>query len=249
MPTSRSAHTFETDPNIDPTAKTSVAQARNLIHTSDTLRSRSDRANRKRFARLFKDPEAIEVTITLTDEVMRIHSTKQAVTIFSRAAKKASIKGFGIFNAVGLKFLRAISRTTPSIVIALVHQRVRALSKGLILPYEVASLTKILRRRTKEGIRLNINVLGEAVLGQHEADTRLKQILEMIARPDVDYISVKLSAVVAQMVTIDHAGSLEKVSERLRVLYRAAQEDKTFINLDMEEYRDLALTVAALKRY
>ena len=248
VPTSRNAHTFETDPKIDPTAKTSVAQARNLIHTSDTLRSRSDRANRKRFARLFKDPDAIEVTITLTDEVMRIHSTRQAVTIFSRAAKKASIKGFGIFNALGLKFLRAISKTTPGIVIALVHQRVRALSKGLILPYEVAGLTKVLRRRTKQGIRLNINVLGEAVLGQHEADTRLKQILEMIARPDVDYISVKLSAVVAQMVTIDHAGSLEKVSERLRVLYRAAQEDKTFINLDMEEYRDLALTVAAFKK-
>ena len=73
VPTSRSANAFETDPKIDPTAKTSVAQARNLIHTSDTLRSRSDRANRKRFARLFKDPEAIEVTITLTDEVMRIH--------------------------------------------------------------------------------------------------------------------------------------------------------------------------------
>ena len=50
------------------------------------------------------------------------------------------------------------------------------------------------------------------------------------------------------MVTIDHAGSLEKVCERLRVLYRAAQEDKTFINLDMEEYRDLALTVDAFKK-
>jgi len=248
VPTSRSPHTFPTDSSIDPTAKTSVAQARNLIHTADTLRTRTDSGNRKRFARLFKDPKAIEVTITLTDEVMRIHSTKQAVTIFSRAAKKASVKGFGLFNTFGLKFLRAISRFTPGVVIALVHQRVRALSKGLILPYEVAGLTKILRKRAKQGIRLNINVLGEAVLGQHEADTRLKQILEMIARPDVDYISVKLSAVVAQMVTIDHAGSLEKVCERLRVLYRAAQEDKTFINLDMEEYRDLALTVDAFKK-
>ena len=38
------------------------------------------------------------------------------------------------------------------------------------------------------------------------------------------------------MVTIDQAGSLAKVCERLRLLYRAAQEDKAFINLDMEEY-------------
>ena len=227
--------TFESDPRIDETATTSVAQARNLIHTSETIRARKDSANRKRFARLFKDPKAISVTITLTDEVMRIHSPKQAATIFSRAAKNATVRGFGFFNAVGLRLARLVSRLVPKIVIAIVHHRVRTLSKGLILPYEVKPLTKILRRRTKQGIRLNINVLGEAVLGQREADARFKQILEMIARPDVDYISVKLSAVVAQMITIDHAGSLEKVCDRLRILYRASQENKTFIILDMEE--------------
>lgn len=238
---------FPTDPSIDKTRTTSIAQARNLIHTADSIRNRKDRANRKRFAQLFRDPKAIEITITFTDEVMRIHTTKQAALIFARAAKKASIKGFGIINAFGLHLLRWISKIVPGIVIKIVHQRVRTFSKGMILPFEVEGLTKILRRRTKDGIRLNINVLGEAVLGQHEADTRFKQILEMIARPDVDYISVKLSAVVAQMVTIDQAGSLAKVSERLRLLYRAAHEEKAFINLDMEEYRDLALTVSAFK--
>ena len=240
--------TFPTDPKIDETAKTSVAQARNLIHTADTIRVRKDSANRKRFARLFQDPVAIDVTITLTDEVMRIHATKQAVVIYARAAKKASIKGFGLLNSLGLHVSGLISKFAPRLVIAIVHKKVRSLSKGLILPFEVDGLSKALRRRTKQGIRLNINVLGEAVLGQHEADARFKQILEMIARPDVDYISVKLSAIVAQMITIDHSGSLDKVSERLRILYRAAQEDRTFINLDMEEYRDLALTVDGFKK-
>lgn len=179
---------------------------------------------------------------------MRIHSPKQATTIFARAAKKASIKGFGIFNFFGLKILRSISKGSPRVVTALVHNRVRSNSKGLILPYEVDGLSKILRRRLKDGIKLNINVLGEAVLGQHEADTRFKQILEMILRPDVDYISVKLSAIVSQLVTVDHSGSLDRVCERLRILYRASIEHRVFINLDMEEYRDLALTVAAFKR-
>jgi len=238
---------FQTDPAIDETAKTSIAQARNLIHEADSIRDRKDSANRKRFARLFRDPRAIEVTITLTDEVMRIHSTKEAVSIYARAARKATFRGFGPLNAIGLRISGIFAKAIPGVIIAVVHHRVRALSKGLILPYEVTGLTKVLRRRGKQGIRLNINVLGEAVLGQHEADTRFKQILEMIARPDVDYISVKLSAVVAQMITIDNAGSLEKVCERLRILYRASQEEKTFINLDMEEYRDLALTVNAFK--
>jgi len=240
--------TFPTDPKIDETAITSVAAARNLIHTAEGMRSRKDSANRERFAKLFKDPKAIEVTITLTDEVMRIHATRQAVAIFSRAAKKASIKGFGVTSALGLRFLRLTAGLVPGAVIAIVHRRVRGLSKGLILPFEVDGLTKVLRRRAKQGIRLNINVLGEAVLGEHEANARFKQILEMIARPDVDYVSVKLSAVVAQMVTIDEAGSLTKVCERLRILYRASQNEKTFINLDMEEFRDLALTVAAFKK-
>ena len=183
---------FETDPSIDRTQTTSIAQARNLIHTADSIRNRKDRANRKRFAGLFKDPKAIEITITLTDEVMRIHATKQAALIFARAAKKASIKGFGFVNAFGLHLLGRIAKIVPGVVIKIVHQRVRTFSKGMILPFEVEALTKVLRRRTKDGIRLNVNVLGEAVLGQHEADTRLKQILEMIARPDIDYISVKL---------------------------------------------------------
>ncbi len=241
-------HPLLTDPSIDQTSQVSVERARELIKSSEKLRTRRDKANRKRFGRLFKDPKAIEVTITLTDEVMRIHSMREAITIFNHAAKKASIKGFGPFNAFGLKFIRIVAIALPGVVVRLVHQRVRALSKDLILPAEQARLSKHLGKRKEEGIRLNINVLGEAVLGQHEADERFKRLVEMIHRPEVDYISVKLSAVVAQMITIDHEGSLEKVCEKLRIIYADSDTHGTFINLDMEEFRDLALTVDAFKR-
>jgi RHH-type proline utilization regulon transcriptional repressor/proline dehydrogenase/delta 1-pyrroline-5-carboxylate dehydrogenase len=239
---------LQTDAAIDTTAINSVEHARQLILSSEKLRSRREKANRKRFGRLFKDPKAIEVTITLTDEVMRIHSMREAIAIFNHAAKKASVKGFGPFNAFGLKFIRLVAVALPGLVVKLVHQRVRALSKDLILPAEQDRLSKHLGKRKEEGIRLNINVLGEAVLGQHEADERFKRLREMIHRPEVDYISVKLSAVVAQMITIDHDGSLEKVCEKLRIIYADADAHGTFINLDMEEFRDLALTVDAFKR-
>ncbi len=241
-------HPLPTDSGIDATAHASVDHARELIQSSEKLRTRREKANRKRFGRLFKDPKAIEVTITLTDEVMRIHSMREAITIFNHAAKKASVKGFGPFNAFGLKFIRVVAIGLPGVVVKLVHQRVRALSKDLILPAEQDRLAKHLGKRKEEGIRLNINVLGEAVLGQAEADERFKRLVEMIHRPEVDYISVKLSAVVAQMITIDHDGSLTKVCEKLRIIYRDADTHGTFINLDMEEFRDLALTVDAFKR-
>lgn len=237
-----------TDPSIDSTGEISAEQARALIASSEKLRSRREKSNRKRVGRLFKDPKAIEVTITLTDEVMRVHSTREAIKIFAGAARKASIKGFGLINAFGLKFIRVVAVLTPGFIVKLVHQRVRALSKDLILPAEPAKLGKHVALRRKENIRLNINVLGEAVLGSKEASERFHRLIEMISRPEIDYVSVKLSAVVAQMIIIDHEGSLTAVCEKLREIYRAADQAGTFINLDMEEFKDLALTVDAFKR-
>ena len=237
-----------TDPRIDETATASIEQARALIASSETLRTRREKSNRKRVGRLFKDPQAIEVTITLTDEVMRVHSTRDAIKIFAGAARKASIKGFGVINAFGLKFIRVVATILPGFIVKVIHQRVRALSKDLILHAEPEKLSKHVELRRKENIRLNINVLGEAVLGSHEASERFNRLLEMISRPEIDYVSVKLSAVVAQMIIIDHKGSLTAVCEKLREIYRTADSANTFINLDMEEFKDLALTVDAFKR-
>ena len=239
---------MQTDRSIDALAKVSVVKAQELIAEAEKLRTFREKANRKRFARLFKDPSAIATTITLTDEVMRISSKKDAIRIFRVAAKRASIKGFGLLNGIGLKFLRVISYLAPKLVIKLVHHRVRALSKDLILHAEQEPLQKHILKRKKDGLNLNVNVLGEAVLGQSEADERLNRIIEMIERPEIEYISVKLSAVVAQMNTIDFDGNLERVSEKLRLIYRRASANNVFVNLDMEEYRDLSITVEAFKK-
>ena len=69
---------FETDAKLDLLAATAIAHTKELMAQSDKLRDRREKANRKRVARLFKDPKAIEATITLTDEVMRISSIKSS---------------------------------------------------------------------------------------------------------------------------------------------------------------------------
>nr|MSZ47445.1 aldehyde dehydrogenase [Actinomycetota bacterium] len=239
---------FETDAELDRLAATAIERTKALMKESDKLRDRREKANRKRVARLFKDPEAIEATITLTDEVMRISSVKSSSRIFRRAAKKASITGFGPLNGIGLHAIGVLSHALPTPVVAAVHQRVRALSKDLILASEVEKLSKHMGKRSDKGIALNINVLGEAVLGDHEAELRFQSILEMMRRPEVNYISVKLSSIVAQLIIIDVEGSITRVSEKMRILYREAQQHGVFVNLDMEEYRDLPMTVAAFMR-
>ena len=110
---------------------------------------------------------------------------------------------------------------------------------------ERGPLSRHLRQRESAGLALNINVLGEAVLGEREASERLRRVLEMMQRDEVDYVSVKLSSLVSQIATIDHEGSLRRAREKLLPLFRASKQNGVFVNLDMEEFRDLRLTVDA----
>ena len=168
-----------TDPGIDGLASSAVESARALINESTPNLKRYDKASRKRFTRLFKDPKAISVTVALTDEVMRITSAKDSVRILRKAAKDASIAGFGLFNTFGLKLIAVISKVLPKPVLFAVHTQVKLLSKGIILPAESKQLARQIKKRAKNGIRLNINVLGEAVLGDHEASERFDQVLQI----------------------------------------------------------------------
>jgi hypothetical protein len=80
----------------------------------------------------------------------------------------------------------------------------------------------------------------------------MKAVIARIASPDCDYLSVKISAIFSQIHLVAHEETLAKLKDRLRRLYRAAIAHPVpdgkggsrakFINLDMEEYRDLSLT-------
>ncbi len=238
---------LKTDPNIDQLAESAIKNAKALITESAPNLKLNDRASRKRFTRLFKDPDAVSVTVTLTDEVMRIKSSKHAAKLLAGAAKQASFAGFGFVNAVGLKMIGILGSVAPKPVLFAVDTQVKRLSKGIILPSEKKKLGRQIKRRSKNAIRLNINVLGEAVLGQREADERFERVLEMMHRPEVDYVSVKLSSVAAQIIALDRKGTAKRVSAKLQQIYRVSQSTGTFVNLDMEEFRDLRLTVDAFK--
>lgn len=238
----------ETMRDADTLTDAAVTRARSILADADRLRDRRARYNQRRFERLLQDPDAVAVTMSLTDEVMRISEPRRAARALRRAAGKASVKGLGLKDASGVKLISAVSPFLPNLVMRIVEWQVRAAATGIILPAEERALEAHLRTRLGDGVRLNINVLGEAVLGDGEATHRLNSVMEMVQRPGVTYASVKISAIVSQLNTIDHDGSVQRVAARLRQLYRAANAAGTFINLDMEEYRDLGITVDVFKR-
>ena len=238
---------LSTRKDIDELTDSSISFVNHLIIESNENRRWRDRANRKRFSRLLKYRASVELTMSLTDEVMRITSIPQAAKALRQNAKLATVEGLGFVDFVGLKVAAPLSKIFPGLVMPMVHWRVRAAANGIILPAESEALRKHIEGRNKERVRLNINVLGEAVLGNAEANARLSAIIELISRPEVNYASVKISSIVSQLITFDHAGSVERAAMQLRILYRQAQTCGVFINLDMEEFRDLRITVDAFK--
>jgi RHH-type proline utilization regulon transcriptional repressor/proline dehydrogenase/delta 1-pyrroline-5-carboxylate dehydrogenase len=137
----------------------------------------------------------------------------------------------------------------PWIVIPIARLVLRIFVSHLVVDATPDKLTKTLAELKASGVALNVNLLGEAVLGRQEADRRLQKTMDLLSRDDVDYVSIKVSSTIAPHSKWAFEQNVSAVIERLRPLFRLASTSSSpkFINLDMEEYHDLDLTVAVFK--
>ncbi len=214
-------------------------------------RRRSERQRRRRLGRLIDDPASTRFVVELTDAVLRVDDHRRAARLFADVVRRHGVPaGFSPFDRLALAAGARLAPLLPQIVMPLVRARVRAESAGVVLPAEDPALARHVGGRRHTGIDLNLNVLGEAILGEEEAQHRLDAVRATLARPDVDYVSVKVSAVASHLDPVAFDDSIDRVCERLRPLFAdaAAHAPPKFVNLDMEEYKDLDLTVAAFTR-
>ncbi|MDE0802318.1 MAG: bifunctional proline dehydrogenase/L-glutamate gamma-semialdehyde dehydrogenase [Acidimicrobiales bacterium] len=152
------------------------------------------------------------------------------------------------FDRALLRVGARLAPLLPRLVMPLARRRMRQMVGHLVVDAEPAALETHLGARRDDGFALNVNLLGEAVLGEREADRRLDRTLELLRDPHIDYVSVKISAVASQLNHWAWADCVERICDRLRTIWRAAEGRDTFVNLDMEEYHDLELTVEAFCR-
>jgi RHH-type proline utilization regulon transcriptional repressor/proline dehydrogenase/delta 1-pyrroline-5-carboxylate dehydrogenase len=234
-----------------PSAAEAEALAAELAREARAGETRAQRRRGRRLSRLATDPASMAFALALADQVARIRDPRRAIARLQALVDEGGTPAF--LGPVDRALLRAgllAGKVAPRPVAALVRRRIRAETNGVVLPAEDGPLGRYLARRHADGIGLNVNLLGEAILGDDEAARRLERVLGQIARPDVDYVSVKVSAVCARLSSLALERSVERVSAALTVLFTAAaaQGPPVFVNLDMEEYRDLELTVEAFER-
>src|SRR5256884_3177398 len=111
-----------------------------------------------------------------------------------------------------------------------------------------------LRKRRAQRIGFTVDVLGEAVVSEAEADeyaARYADLLDKLARETNNWadslginaelfpvvnLSVKISALYSQLTPADPADAIAHLGTKLRPLLRRARELGAFINFDMESY-------------
>ena len=207
----------------------------------------------QRLAGVLKDPNGLPFTIGFVDGVMRPESLSAAASHLHRVAPL--VPGFlPWYLRSAVRVGGAVAPVLPSPVVPIARRVLREMVGHLVVDARPEKLGAAIEQLRAGGARLNLNLLGEAVLGEDEALRRLDGIHELIRRPDVDYVSVKVSAIASHISMWAFDELVDKVVERLRPLYLTAAASTgsatgpTFINLDMEEYRDLDLTIAVFTR-
>ena len=231
-------------------ADEAVERVADWLETARRSAARQDRATARRLAGVVTDESATAFAMRFVDRVVRPEDPAVAAGQLASLVAEAPLPAF--LSPVDRMLLRAgawLGPRLPRLVMPIAQRRMRALVGHLVVDSDPEQLAAHLRTRAAEGYSLNVNMLGEAVLGEREAGRRHREVLELLAQPDVDYASVKVSAVVSQLNPWDFDGSLDRVAESLRPLLRAAAATvpPTFVNLDMEEYHDLELTATAFR--
>ena len=193
-------------------------------------------------SRILADPDGLEFTTRFVDDVVRPADLDVAGAALARmaAGRRAFLPG-PLAAALGLG--GAASRLAPRAVASAARRVFRGIVGDLVVDATDRGLGPALARLRADGNRLNVNLLGEAVLGEAEAARRLEEVSRLVSRDDVDYVSVKVSAVTGPHNPWGFDDVVAHGVEALSPLYRLARDHGTFLNLDMEDYKDLDLTI------
>lgn len=209
-----------------------------------------------RAARLLADVLAsqggLDFTVGFVDGVVRTEDIGVAARNLARLTKQRPDflpTWLGMPASAGGK----LAKLAPAVVVPMARRIFQSLVGDLVIDVTDSKLGAAISRLKAGGARLNINLLGEAVLGEKEAARRLRAVEELLRRPDVDYVSLKVSAISGPHNPWGFDEVVAQAVERVTHLYTyAAQESAAgrpkFINLDMEEYRDLDLTIEVFTR-
>ncbi len=210
----------------------------------------------KRIGPIITNPEAKTFLIRMMDTVFR-SSNYNRVSKYITAllnSSKASLAIFSTTEKILVGLYRLIGNKIPSISIPLMLSQIKSVTKPILFFVNDSKFKKHVEKRREDGVVLNVNLIGEALIGEEEAAIRIENYCLLLNQNEVDYISIKASTISSQIKTIAFDETVALLVEKLAIIYdEIIKIEKEigrtkFVNLDMEEYRDLEITLAAFMK-
>jgi RHH-type proline utilization regulon transcriptional repressor/proline dehydrogenase/delta 1-pyrroline-5-carboxylate dehydrogenase len=244
---------------VEERKRLAVELAALMIRESSKTMTREERSIQAQLSRLMSDPIGKAFTTSMTDQCFRSQSHSRIADQMIYLLHQLGVPQYlDWLQRTQLFVFRSLPVGVAQLLIPIVAHELRKQTTRVILPGEPALLSTHMKERRAEGVKLNLNHLGEAILSEAEAQQRLQIYLDDLANPDIDYVSIKISTIFSQINLLGWEDSVHAIGERLKQLYRAAMKHPVldsegnkrskFINLDMEEYRDLRLTAEVFKK-
>lgn len=212
-----------------------------LADSRDIARDKSA----QQLADVLRDPHGLEFTVGFVDGVIRPEDTRVAARRMGELVPLLP-KFLPPQLQAAFRLGAAVAPVLPGVVVPVTRRVLRHMVRHLIVDATDERLGAAIKTLRRDGVRLNVNLLGEAILGESEASRRLAGTRRLLARDDVEYVSIKVSATVAPHSLWAFDEAVSEAVEALAPLYElaAAASPNKFVNLDMEEYKDLDLTIA-----
>ncbi|MDH4945049.1 bifunctional proline dehydrogenase/L-glutamate gamma-semialdehyde dehydrogenase [Sulfurimonas sp. C5] len=204
--------------------------------------------------RMLQDPTNKVFLIELLDQSFRsLDANRIADQLEYIFEKYNNTTFFTEFEQLLVWLFRNVGIYLPYISVPLFIKYLRNDIKNIVIKGEEKPLNAHLQKRIDEDTRVNINIIGEAVLGEQEAKERVEKYIKVLENPNINYVSIKISTIFSQINPIAHEWSVAQISSKLEKIYESAmknsfinkygKKEAKFINLDMEEYRDINLTI------
>ena len=158
-----------------------------------------------------------------------------------------------------------VARVVPWISAFILRRNVSGMARQFIAGKNCQDVMKPLRKRRARKIGFTVDLLGEAIVSEKEADEyaeRCLDLLDCLARETrgwtnpleknsglfpVVNLSVKISALYSQMNPADPADAIAHLAPKLRPILSRARELGAFINFDMESYAHKNITLELFK--
>jgi RHH-type proline utilization regulon transcriptional repressor/proline dehydrogenase/delta 1-pyrroline-5-carboxylate dehydrogenase len=240
--------------SIEERKRLSIELASLMLSESNAEMTSEEKKVQAQLSRLMEDPIGKAFTNAMTDGAFRSSSHRRVANQLVYLLEEFGIpKYLDWFKRAELLAFKLTPPALGQFLVPMAMHELRSQTARVILPGETEALMKHIQHRKAEGVQLNLNHLGEAILSEEESKARLGLYLNDLTNPNIDYVSIKISTIFSQINLLAWDYTVDNVADRLKLLYRAAKSNPIdgkpkFVNLDMEEYKDLHLTVAVFKK-